>query len=59
MYCKQCGNFVDENKDKFCMNCGNPRPTAVPKCRCSKCGWEPEDSKNLPKFCPECGTPFN
>ena len=22
MYCKQCGNFVDENKDKFCMNCG-------------------------------------
>ena len=22
MYCKQCGNFVDEDKDKFCMNCG-------------------------------------
>ena len=51
-----CGTV---NQGKFCMNCGNPRPTAVPKCRCSKCGWEPEDSKNLPKFCPECGTPFN
>lgn len=24
MYCKQCGNFVDENKDQFCMNCGMP-----------------------------------
>lgn len=24
MYCKQCGNFVDEKKDKFCMNCGLP-----------------------------------
>ena len=51
-----CGTV---NQGKFCMNCGSPRPEAVPKCRCSKCGWEPEDSKNLPKFCPECGTPFN
>ena len=24
MYCKQCGNFIDEKKDKFCMNCGLP-----------------------------------
>lgn len=24
MYCKQCGNFIDENKDQFCMNCGMP-----------------------------------
>ena len=59
MYCKQCGNFVDENKDKFCMNCGSPRPVAVSVHRCSKCGWEPENQDNLPKFCPECGTPFN
>lgn len=22
MYCKQCGSFIDEKKDKFCMNCG-------------------------------------
>ena len=51
-----CGTV---NQGKFCMNCGSPRPAAVPKCRCSKCGWEPEDSKNPPKFCPECGTPFN
>ena len=51
-----CGTV---NQGKFCMNCGSPRPAGVPKCRCSKCGWEPEDSKNSPKFCPECGTPFN
>ena len=51
-----CGTV---NQGKFCMNCGSPRPAEVPKCRCSKCGWEPEDSKNPPKFCPECGTPFN
>ena len=51
-----CGTV---NQGKFCTNCGSPRPAAKPKYRCNKCGWEPEDPTNPPKFCPECGDPFN
>ena len=51
-----CGTV---NQGKFCMNCGSPRPAAQEKCKCRNCGWEPSDQTNLPKFCPECGTPFH
>ncbi len=47
------------NKGNFCQNCGTKRPSGAPLYRCDKCGWEPEDPKNPPKFCPECGDPFD
>lgn len=51
-----CGSL---NKGKFCQNCGAKKPAGVPLYRCDKCGWEPEDPAHPPKFCPECGDPFN
>ena len=70
-FCPECGakKPADEdgwtcscgtvNKGKFCRNCGAKKPENAPLYRCDKCGWEPEDPKNPPKFCPECGDPFD
>ena len=69
-FCPECGKKKPEddpwkcscgavNKGKFCQECGQKRPEAAAQFRCSKCGWTPKDPTNPPKFCPECGDPFN
>lgn len=70
-FCPECGSPKPEdtegwtctcgtvNKGKFCRNCGLKKPDGAPLYRCDKCGWEPEDPHNPPKFCPECGDPFD
>ena len=67
-FCPECGGKKPQegwkcscgatNKGKFCTQCGAKKPASEPLYRCDKCGWEPEDPKHPPKFCPECGDPF-
>ena len=47
------------NTGKFCQSCGAKKPAGVPQYKCDKCGWTPEDPTKAPRFCPECGDPFD
>ena len=47
------------NQGKFCMECGAKKPAGAPLYRCDKCGWQPENPNNPPKFCPKCGDVFD
>ncbi|MGM9605272.1 MAG: SPFH domain-containing protein [Faecousia sp.] len=69
-FCPECGAKKPEpaagwkcscgavNQGKFCSECGARKPAGVPQYKCDKCGWVPEDPKNPPRFCPECGDKF-
>ena len=67
-FCTECGSPRPTgwtcscgavNKGKFCSECGKKKPEGALQYRCDKCGWEPEDPTKAPKFCPECGDPFD
>ncbi len=69
-FCPECGAKRPEangwtcscgavNQGKFCSECGAKKPAGVPQYKCDKCGWTPEDPAHPPRFCPECGDPFD
>ncbi len=69
-FCPECGTAKPAeqgwtcscgavNKGKFCPECGAKKPAGAPLYRCDKCGWEPADPHNPPKFCAECGDRFD
>ena len=68
-FCPECGAKKPEDgkltcscgavsTGKFCSECGAKKPGTI-KYKCDKCGWEPKDPTKPPKFCPECGDPFD
>ena len=69
-FCPECGSKKPQadgwtcacgavNKGKFCAECGAKKPAGAPLYRCDKCGFVPADPMHPPKFCPECGDPFD
>lgn len=54
--CPRCSAV---NKGRFCSECGEKKPETEPLYRCDKCGWEPSDPHYPPRFCPNCGDPFD
>ena len=70
-FCPECGSpkpaddgswtcsCGQKNTGKFCSNCGGKKPAGIPQYKCDKCGWQPADPTKAPRFCPECGDPFD
>jgi len=70
-FCPECGSpkpaddgswtcsCGQKNMGRFCPNCGGKKPAGIPQYRCDKCGWQPADPTKAPRFCPECGDPFD
>ena len=70
-FCPECGSKKpsddgswtcscgQKNTGKFCPNCGSKKPAGIPQYKCDKCGWQPADPTKAPRFCPECGDPFD
>ena len=70
-FCPECGSKKPsddgswtcscgaKNTGKFCAECGSKKPAGIPQYRCDKCGWQPADPTKAPRFCPECGDPFD
>ena len=54
--CPSCGA---QNSGAFCQNCGTKKPEAQREFQCDKCGWKPDPGAQVPKFCPQCGDPFD
>ena len=54
--CPSCGK---RNRGKFCEGCGAKKPAKAVAYACDKCGWAPENPAQPPKFCPQCGDPFD
>lgn len=70
-FCTECASVKKEdenvwtcscntqNTGKFCMECGKPRPQKEKRYKCSRCGWEIDNAKKIPKFCSQCGKQFD
>ena len=69
-FCPECGKPKPEtgnwtcscgttNRGNFCTNCGKKRPDTASVYQCGNCGWKTDDASHLPRFCPNCGSPFN
>lgn len=68
-FCTQCGakkpapdgwtcpTCQQVNRGNFCSQCGAKRPDG--RLKCDKCGYMPDPAQPAPKFCPECGDPFD
>ena len=56
MFCKNCGNQIDDNDALFCMNCGAKVSDTVIAKYCAQCGTELEEDA---VFCTNCGNRVN